>query len=69
MQCYLSDRISSSVKITEKMHFMSIDDNADLWAQAILQVETNNRKSRKSEISDAGYNILIETDKLVEELV
>ncbi len=69
LQCFLSDRISSAVKITEKMHFMSIDDNADLWAQAILQVETNNRKSRKSEISDAGYNISQETGKLVEELM
>lgn len=69
LKCFLSDRISPAVKITDAMHFLSIDASPQIWAEEILKSEISSRISRDGEITQAGYNIDNETQKLVEELI
>lgn len=64
LQCFLSESISSEVKITENVHFFSIDASPSVWSDGILKYCDMQRKDRSPEITSAGYNIKNEADKL-----
>lgn len=68
LQCLLSDAISQAVKITEKVNFLSINENPEVWVKEILSLDISERGSRRKELTDAGYNVEREVEKLVSAL-
>lgn len=68
LQCFLSDKITEAVKITDKVKFLSIEQPAGVWADSILSAEVSGRVNRKQDMTDAGYNIEKEVEKLVKAL-
>ncbi len=65
LQCFLSKNISLEAKITENVHFISIDALPSVWADEIIKFDRSERKSLNMEIEQAGYDIEKETDNLV----
>lgn len=65
LPCFLSENISSAVKITDNVRFLSIDASPSVWADEIAKYDKAERSDRKKSITDAGYNIENETDKLI----
>lgn len=65
LPCLFSDTITKEVKILPNVEFLSLNDSPSLWSEKISQlIDQNSRKNLLSEISNAGYNIKIEAQKL-----
>ena len=65
LPCLFSDTITSKVKVLGKTRFLSLDDPASEWAENIEQMLLNDiRGDVSEELSAAGYNIEIESEKL-----
>lgn len=47
LKCYFSDEITKEVKITENIHFVSLDKTAEQWAKEILENKDYNRQDTK----------------------
>lgn len=67
LPCFLSDTVSETVKIIDKLRFISINESPTVWAEQILKAEKADRRSRKDEMTAAGYNIETEVQKLVQQ--
>ena len=64
LPCVLTDTITPEVKVTEKVQFLGLYDEPTKWAKAILDVKPNERKSRKAELQEAGYDITFEAKRM-----
>lgn len=64
LPCLLSDRVPKEVCITDLVHFMSLNENYNSWADAIMNYSRIKREDRTIEISKAGYNIHTEIKKI-----
>lgn len=68
LPCVFSDAISDEIDILHTSSFLSLQSPADIWAKEVLKLtEDNNAENRKNrcvEISEAGFNIRIEAQKL-----
>ena len=64
--CYLSDDMTKETKVLDSTVFMSLDKNAEEWAEAILKDAKNYKKhNTKEEVSKNGFDIEKEADKLI----
>ena len=63
--CYLSNDMTKETKVLDSTVFMSIDNSADKWADAILKdIKTFKKHDTKDEVSRYGFNIKEEAKKL-----
>lgn len=53
----MSDAITGEVKITDLVETVSLQEPAKYWADKVLAKQGYERRSRKTEIADAGYDI------------
>lgn len=63
LPCFFSDTITREIGITERAHFIGIQD-AKVWAEQILSCTQADRKRTKEEIEAAGYDIVAEIEKV-----
>ena len=63
LPCFFSDTITREIGITERAHFIGIQD-AKAWAEQILSCSQADRKRTKEEIEAAGYDIVAEIEKV-----
>lgn len=56
LPCLLSDGISKESAITDLCLFLPID-KPELWSQAILNIDFDNRRNTKDDIVAAGYDV------------
>ncbi len=57
LPCLLSDAITKETDITNLCQFLPIN-NPNLWVEAISKIDLNERKNTKSEIIEAGYDVV-----------
>lgn len=57
LACLLSDQIPYETKITERVKFLSINENPKKWAIEILNLSNFERTNTLSQIKAAGYDI------------
>lgn len=63
--CYLSNDMTKEAKVLDSTKFMSLDNTAEEWANAILLDAKNYKKhNTKEEVSKYGFNIEKEAEKL-----
>jgi glycosyltransferase involved in cell wall biosynthesis len=56
--CYCSDAIDMESDITNQVHFLSLENDANVWSDYILKTYENNvRRSYLNEIKTNGYDI------------
>lgn len=67
LPCIFSDTITKEVGITENAEFLSLKESPKLWAERILRCRGRQRKSCKSILLKAGYDIR-QTADIVERL-
>lgn len=66
LKCFFSDVITTEVKITESVEYISLNETLDKWADKIIAAQSYKRKNVKEEIIKAGYSIENEASKLQE---
>lgn len=66
LPCVFTDKITPEVKVTERVSFMGLDDDAEAWAKEILKFKPENRISRFDELKNSGYDINTEAARLQE---
>lgn len=68
LPCVLSNRISQEVHLCSNMCSLSIEDSSSMWAETIDKLDFAERGKRCEQniqsITDAGYNITTETERL-----
>ncbi len=64
LPCILTNTITPEVKITENMCFLGLNDDAQTWAERILQSKVNKRINRESALKSAGYDIESEAQRM-----
>ncbi|GIP16503.1 putative glycosyltransferase EpsF [Paenibacillus montaniterrae] len=58
LKCYISDRITKEVVITDLIESLSLNDSPNIWAMKILESsKVNNRKLYAKDIIESGYDI------------
>lgn len=62
--CVLSDCITKQAKVTDLVSFLSLEENAEKWANVILDKENIERKDQSDFIKDKKYDI----NSLVEQI-
>ncbi len=66
-----SQNIQKQIKIIDDFTFLSLEDDLDLWVNAILAYQNMERKSEKvkKQMQNAGYDIKKESNKILEYLI
>lgn len=65
LRCLISDRISKeTVLVPELITYMSLDQHEKEWADKAVELSEYNRKSRKKEVSEAGFDIKDNAERL-----
>lgn len=67
LKCFLSDRVTEEVKVTELVKFIPLEKGASFWAEEILSCSEYIRVQKDMEIQEAGYDIL-NSAKILENL-
>lgn len=57
LSCVFSDTITSELKVTDNVSFVSLQASVEAWVEAIIQASKNDRKSNKTELTEKGYDI------------
>lgn len=67
LPCVFSTAVTDEVAITPKVSFLNLKDSLEIWASKIeSMISSNNKREDKfKEISDAGFDINKESEKLV----
>ena len=70
LPCYLSTNITREVGLTAEVQFIELDKGANQWANMLEPIDCNNRENKcdenKKALSDAGYNIVQESQALMD---
>ena len=65
LKCFVSDCISSDVKVTDLIYYLPLNESADFWCTNILQHKDYRRKSMTDFVQNSGFDIN-ETSKWLE---
>lgn len=57
LKCLISDRITKEVCLTKLVKVLSLEQPPEAWAEQVLQDCAYERKSRLSEVKEAGFDI------------
>lgn len=66
LPCFVTDTISRDVKITSYVKFLSLDDEADIWADSVIHYKNSDREKSISAVKNAGYSIENTANRLME---
>lgn len=66
LPCVFTDKITPEVKVTDRVRFVGLDDDATAWANAILEFQPADRMNRFDELRAAGYDIETEAKRMQE---
>lgn len=66
LPCCISDRVSKECEKTDLVYQISLSEDADIWANKILQISKIKRSSRCDEIREKGYDLQDNTNKLAD---
>lgn len=67
LPCVYSDVIPEEVNILDSNEILSLDENYEVWADAVLKYQNHKRSNNTlKDIERAGYNIVVEAQKLEE---
>lgn len=66
LPCIASTEVPRIAKLTELVSFLSLNQNVNEWADEILKCKNIKRISRVKEIANGGYDINVESHKIVE---
>lgn len=65
LRCFVSDRITKAIGITELVEFISLDCSKEYWAKKVLSVnDKGHRRNTYDDISKAGYDVRENADWL-----
>ena len=59
-----STGITTETKLTDHVSFLSLKENADVWADALLKFRSDQRKDQTEKIRQAGYDIQSTAEKM-----
>ena len=66
LKCFFSDNFPvEEITLTDNVRFLSIEANAAVWASEIAKTEITARRDMTLQISQKGYNIKNEIEKLL----
>ena len=66
LRCIASDAITSEVKITNLVEFVSLNESAEYWAEKVLQYSNGyERENMFNDIQNANYDIKSATKELM----
>lgn len=69
LPCFLSANITREVGLTSRVQFIELTNGAEQWANALTPVDWRSREKEcdenKKALSDAGYNIVQESQSLL----
>lgn len=58
LPCLISDKITRQVKITDLVHYESIDSDPSIWSNRIFQIINNfERRNTQSDLINAGFDM------------
>lgn len=66
LKCFMSDKISDEVKITDTLEMLSLDKSAKEWADIIYNANCERNPYAVNQIKEKGYDISIESKKLMD---
>lgn len=66
LKCFMSDKISDEVKITDTLVMISLDKSAKEWAEIIYTSNCERNRESVNQIKQKGYDISVEAKKLME---
>ncbi|MBQ3426310.1 MAG: glycosyltransferase family 1 protein [Clostridia bacterium] len=64
LPCVFTDTITPEVKVTDRVSFMGLNDDAESWAREILKFGKRDRESRFGDLKNAGYDIKTEAKRM-----
>lgn len=66
LPCVFSDKMTRETKMTSNSEFMSIKESAEMWANKIISYLSYKKEDKENDLRDCGYDILQQSDKLLE---
>lgn len=66
LSCVFSSEITKETALIDQVTFLPLEENAECWADVILQFKGINRSNNQQKISEAGYDIKNEAKRLSE---
>ena len=67
---YTSTEVPLEAKVTDNLYYMSLKDNPSIWSNNILDsIKDYNRVSCEDIVKRSGYDITIESSKLVNKYI
>lgn len=66
LPCVVADNVTRTCDLTGNMEFLPIHDSAELWADKILELALQTRKSETEKIREKGYDI-VKVSKQIED--
>lgn len=55
--CVVSDTVSREAKLTDLMHFLSLQDDVKIWAEKILEYREYQKVSKADQLIEKGYSL------------
>jgi glycosyltransferase involved in cell wall biosynthesis len=65
--CIVSNKVTSQIKVTNLISFMSLEESAKVWAQESLKRAINERTDRSAQMKEKGFDV-ITTIKTLEKI-
>lgn len=66
LNCFISDNVSKEIALTNRVYLLSLDLSASAWAEKITEIGVSDRKNREAEITEKGYNLNVEAEKVTD---
>lgn len=66
LRCLMSDSICEEVAVTELVRTMGLKDSPESWAEYIEKTKEYDRTSHLKEISEAGFDVGMQAEKMME---
>lgn len=55
--CVVSDTVSIEAKLTDLIHFLSLQDDVKIWAEKILEYREYQKVSKAEQLEEKGYSL------------
>ena len=65
LPCFVSDKVSKECNLSDSMHFISLDENAESWSKKILNSKLSRNENAKKELIANNFEIKNEVIELI----
>lgn len=66
LKCLLSDTIDKNTDVTGNVEFLTLKENAEVWAEHLLDIASYERKDCSQKVSQAGYDVKVGVEQLID---